>query len=248
MRAIIIDDEINIINGLSIMLDTHCQEISIVGTGESVNKAIELIDGHKPDIVFLDIKIKGGTGLDVLNSVGYEDFQVIFITAYNEYAIRAFDFSAIAYLLKPVDSDELIKAVKKAAYYHSLKRDSLQLQVLKDNLNPSASASRKMIISNKDIVHSVLLSNILYFEADGSYCRIITTEKNIYTSKNLKRYEELLNGLGFVRAHHSYLFNIAHLKSYDRLANELHLTAGHVIPVSLRKKEKLLSILKTHLA
>lgn len=244
MKAIIIDNEINIITGLKALLATYAPKVEVIGTAQDIDKGEELIRSLQPDILFLDIELDDATGIDLIKRFDAPEFQLIFITAYNQYAIEAFKYSAVDYLLKPIDPDDLIQAVTRAEDIIQQKDDRLRLQVLINNLQNISKSDRKMIITDRENVYAVDVQSILYLQADGPYTRIKRINDFIFASKNLKYYESLLQFAGFYRVHHSYVANLRHMKRFDKVENELELNNGDRIPVSVRKREGLINAIK----
>jgi len=199
---------------------------------------------YNPDLVLLDIKMNDGTGFDLLKKLDPVDFKVIFITAYNQYAIKAIKFSALDYLLKPIDPDELVEAVNKTEKL-VLKELHTQLNLLEDNLLNKDNSRKKIILKTLNKIHLVKIEDITYCESEGGYTTFyLTGGKKILVSNTLKFYDEMLNEYGFFRAHKSYLINLIHIDRFENtdggtivLNNEIKL------PVASRKKDQLLEML-----
>jgi len=247
MKAIIIDNEINIIQGLQILLKEYCPQIVEIHSATNIEDGYNLINKVSPDIVFLDIELDEGTGLELLDKIRKIDFQLIFITAFDQYAVDAFKYSAIDYLLKPIDPDDLVNAVSKAKDLIERESDHLKFQVLINNLKNVSGNSKKIIVSDRDNIYSVELNSILYLQADGPYTKIKRFNDFIFTSKNLKHFENLLSYAGFYRIHHGFLANLDHMKRFDKVDSVLEMQNGERIPVSVRKKEGLLTAIKGQL-
>lgn len=244
MKALIVDNERNIITGLMSLLRAYCPEVNEIESATDIPSAKSQINEFRPDLLFLDIELDDGTGIDLLNQLDTYDFQLIFITAYDQYAIEAFRYSAIDYLLKPIDPDDLSSAVNRAKEMILRKDDQLKLQVLINNLHNLANSDKKIIVSDKDNIYAVDINSILYLKADGPYTRIKRINDYIFASKNLKHFESMLLYAGFYRVHHSYLANLSHMKRFDKVENVIELSNGEKVPVSVRKKEGLLNAIK----
>ena len=244
MKALIIDNEVNIIEGLKSLLGMYCPEITHVDSAMNIKDGLQKINNYKPDILFLDIELDEGTGIDLLNRIGDCNFQIIFITAYNKYALEAFKYSAIDYLLKPIDPDDLVRSVNKAKDVIDRKNDQVKFKVLVNNMQSLSRNEKKIIVSDKDNLYAMELKSILYLKADGPYTKIVRVNDSILASKNLKHFEGLLIYSGFCRIHHSYLANLSQMKKFDKADSVLELTTGESIPVSVRKRESLVNAIK----
>lgn len=244
MKTVIIDNEPTIVEGLKQMLKKYCPEVELIATASSVETGTHLLLAlENVDLVFLDVELDDGKGMDVLKQLPHRDFQVIFITAYEKYAIDAFRFSAIEFLLKPFDPDDLIQALDKAKQQQRMEQLDVQISVLSDNLENISTQARKIIIKNQDNIHILQLQEILFLAAVGGYTKVHTHDgKSILSSKHLKYFEELMNNQGFLRVHHSYLVNMYHVSRFNRSDSILVLEKNQV-PVSHRRREVLLSYL-----
>ena len=244
-RVLIIDDEEHMRDTLGKLLTRHCPEVKILGTAADVKGGISLIQELKPDIVLLDIQMKDGTGFDLLASFPVIDFKIIFITAFDKYALQAFKFSAIDYIMKPVNPQLLVEAIARAGHLIQ-EHFNLQLQALETHLKPFSNQNKKVIVKTTECIHLLELSNIVCCESDNSYTTIhTTTGENIMVSKTLKEYDELFSGFGFHRVHKSHLINLKYIKRFDRqdggyivLSNDLK------IPVASRKRDEVLKLLE----
>jgi two-component system LytT family response regulator len=243
LRTIIVDDEAHMRETLEKMVGVYCPAIKLVASADGVKSGIEAIRKHHPGLILLDIKMNDGTGFDLLKQLQPVDFKVIFITAYDQYAIKAFRFSAIDYLLKPVDPDELSEAVNRAEKL--MQQDfSTQLNTLEENMQPGNKTNRKIILRTFDNIHLVKVQDINYCESEGSYTTIhLLNDKKIVVSNLLKEYDEMLNDCGFYRVHKSYLINMRHIQRFEKgeggnviLENEVK------VPVASRKREELLEM------
>jgi two-component system, LytTR family, response regulator len=247
MRIIIVDDEKKVRQTLSQVISMYYPQAQVVAEADSVQTAVTEIEKHKPQVVLLDINLQQKTGFDVLTQMHPVSFKIIFITAYQEYAIQAFKFSALDYLLKPVNPDELIKALDKAQ--QELKKDeyNTQLHTFITNLGAAPRENKKIILKTQDSLYVVNASDIVRCEADRNYTRIhIFGKKEILVSDTLKEYEDMLTPLGFFRAHHSHLINLSYIEKFEkRDGGTLILKDQSAVPVAVRKKDQLLELLKT---
>ena len=243
LRTIIIDDENHIRRSLANMLDTYCPEVKLVASSNGVRSGMKDIRNFKPDLVLLDIKMKDGTGFDLLKQLQPVDFKVIFITAYDQFAIKAFRYSAIDYLLKPVDPDELVEAIHKVED-HIQKDFKIQIEALQENIRNDNNSEKKIILKTLDNIYLVKVRDILYCESQSSYTMIhLLNGKQILVSTTLKEYDELLKDDGFYRVHKSYLISIRHIERFDKSEGGSVILENDIpIPVASRKREELLAM------
>lgn len=212
-RVIIVDDEEGARESLSNLLVKFVEGVKIVAKAESIASAIEKIEKHKPDLVFLDIEMPFGSGFELLEKIKPINFNIIFVTAYDHYALKAIKFSALDYLLKPVDIDELRTAVSKHLKSANTKTDE-NYENLLSNLK-TTSNDKKIAIPDGNGIAFVQVSNIIRCESDGNYTRIfLASGKKILASKTLGDYDKLLDSVGFFRVHRSHLINLSHIKKY----------------------------------
>lgn len=243
LRTLIIDDETHVRRSLSLMLEEECPNVVIVGTADSVKSGLEAIEKHHPDLVLLDIKMADGTGFDLLQKARPVNFRVIFITAFEEYAIRAFRFSAIDYLLKPVNSMDLAEAISKAV--SSIGQDfALQLKALEENLASKELSEKKIVLKTNDSIWLIKTREISYCEADMGYTKFyLLNGKTIMVSGNLAEYDEMLREMGFFRAHKSFLVNLSDITRFEKGdGGFLVMSNNDRVPVASRKRDELLEI------
>jgi len=243
LRTLIIDDEAHIRRVLSAMLEEECPNVNVVGTADGVESGLKAIGKYHPDLVLLDIKMADGTGFDLLRKAKPVNFRVIFVTAFEEYAIKAFRFSAIDYLLKPVNADDLHEAVEKAV--SSISQDfATQLRVLEENLASKEPSEKKIVLKTSDAVWLVKTGEISYCEADMGYTKFfLVNSRNILVSGNLAEYEETLKECGFFRAHKSFLVNLSEVVRFEKGdGGFLVMSNNDRIPVASRKRDELLEI------
>ena len=242
LTAIIVDDESKGRLTLQSLLGTYCPNINVVAQAADIPDAVSLIQHHIPDIIFLDIQLQDGNGFDILNILGKIYSKIIFVTAYDEYAVKAFRFSAIDYLLKPLDPDLLIAAVEKVENLVSQKIESNSLDVLYENLT---SSDKKIVINSHQGQLSIRIADIIRCEADSNYTTIYNANgtKTVVT-KSLREYEELLSDDNFFRVHKSHLVNLSYVKSYDLINNYLTLENESIIEIARRRKDALVQYLE----
>jgi len=245
LRTLIIDDEYHIRDTLINMLEMNCPDVRVVGQASGVVSGIAAIKELQPELVLLDIQMKDGTGFDLLYGLPSIDFKVIFITAYDQYAVQAFRFSAVDYLLKPVNPEQLIEAVLRAGKMIQEHFDK-QMKVLEENLKSVSNKNKKIILRTTESIHLLDVGNIICCDSDSSYTTVHTVEgEKIIVSKTLKDYEEMLTDCGFYRVHKSYLINLLHIKRFDRQdGGYIVLTNDLKIPVASRKREEMLGLLE----
>jgi two-component system LytT family response regulator len=245
IRAIIIDDEPQLRKSLAKLLSVHCPSVSIAGEAECVESAFEAIKRLQPDLIFLDIRMEDGTGFDLLKKFDKINFHIIFVTAFEEYAIKAFHFSAIDYLLKPVDPEELKSAIEKLKGLVNTET-GLRTATLLKTISEPGKQNKKIVLRTADRFHFTEISEILYCASDGNYTSFyLNGGVNILVSKTIKEYEDLLLEYGFFRAHRSFLINIAHISSYDKAdGGYIIMTDNSRIPISSRKKDEFMRIVE----
>jgi len=226
IRAVIIDDEQPAREVIDNYLREYCPDVEVVAKASSVSTGYNAIRKTSPDLVFLDIEMPDGKGFDLLNRFESIDFKIIFVTAYSEYAIRAFRFSAVDYLLKPLKIDELIDAVDKVRKEGRSGLSSEIVSSLLSNLREGTSRQSTLIIPNIKGFEVLRVPDIIMCQADG-YCTNfhITGQRKVVSSKNLKHFDGLLEDQNFLRVHHSYLVNLGHITGYTR-QGEILLTEG----------------------
>lgn len=247
MKILIIDNEPLLRSGLKQLLLQITDTVPEIAEAEGVVTGLDKIHQFQPDIVFLDIEMEDGTGFDLLSKLNNPSFQLIFTTAHNQYAIQAFKFSAIDYLLKPIDPADLQLSLQKAVANIHKADLGKQLTVMMQQLSSSKpDMERKIVLKDIESAYFVRVKDILFCEAEGTYTKFyIVNSDPILVSKNLKEYETILEPFGFLRTHHSYLANPEKIKMYDKTdGGSLVLESGHTIPISQRKKEFVLQILE----
>ncbi len=217
IRAVIIDDEKLARDVIFNYLRDYCPDVEVVAQAATVQTAYEAIRKTSPDLIFLDIEMPDGKGFDLLKMFDRINFRIIFVTAYSEYAIKAFRFSALVYLLKPIKIDELIEAVAKIRDPEQHGISSEIVKTLLNNLRSSSPTQSTLIIPNIKGFEVLKLKEIIMCQADG-YCTnfFLTGDRKVVSSKNLKHFTGLLEDQNFLRVHHSYLINLHHVTGYTR--------------------------------
>ena len=241
LKAIIVDDEPKARENLQLLLQDFVEGVEVVALCQNIAAAVEAVEQHTPDVVFLDIQLQRETGFDLLTKLSEINFEVIFTTAYTEYAIKAFKFSAIDYLLKPIDIEELRKSVAKVERRVNNNMTS-RLTHLLQNLKHGSTENSKIALPTLEGLVFVNVKDILYCEASSNYTTIFTTEEKYLVSKTLKEYDELLSEHNFFRIHNSYLININSIKKYVKgEGGYVVLNNNTSLDVSKRKKDAFLN-------
>ncbi|MBI3141400.1 MAG: response regulator transcription factor [Bacteroidetes bacterium] len=244
MKAVIIDDEKRSRESLAALVQEYCAEVEVLAHAEGVTDGLDAIGVHKPNLLFLDIELQDGTGFDLLEKAGNNQFHVIFTTAFENYALRALKMSAVDYLLKPIDPAELTKAVAKARERLAAQQHGRNFEILLQNIQ-AGGGKHKIALPSSDGLTFVNVSDIIRCEADGSYTHFFFKEhKKILVSKKIKEYEELLSPYQFVRVHHSHLVNLNEVAKYVRGdGGYVVMSDGQTVYVSKRKKDDFMSAL-----
>jgi two-component system LytT family response regulator len=251
ITALLIDDDGNLRKGMKALLAMYAPDIKILGESENVKGGISAIETYKPDVIFLDIQLGDGTGFDILEQVtqkhGRLTSHVVFITAHEEYAVKAFRFSALDYLLKPVDPEDLRKVVEKIKKVLTNTDSYAHIDLLLENIRKKVDKFKRIALSTSDGIHLFEVSDIIRLESQDNYTKFyIKDNKPVLIAKTLKEYEDLLSEQGFERIHQSHLINLAYLKSYIKKDGGYAVMADNShLPISQRKKERLQELLKS---
>ena len=248
VRAVIVDDDVISRMVLRQILNKSINEVELVGEAESVEDGVSLIEQVSPDLVFLDISMPDGTGFDLLDRIKKIDFKIIFITAYGEYAIKAFKYSAFDYIVKPIDVEELTKAIARIPKIRKV-ANKVAVQALKSSLLPEAEAGAKTIaLPDQNGFAIVSVDKIVRCEGLRNYTRIIFKEaEEKVVSRTLLEFENLLTPLGFIRIHRSHLVNQVNVVRYIKAQGGLvELKTGEQLRVSPKYKDDLLNKLLYH--
>jgi two-component system LytT family response regulator len=240
--AIIAEDEMHSRELLKNMVAIYCKDITVVATAGSVEEGVLAIKEHKPDLVFLDIEMQTGTGFDLLQQFNNPAFDVIFTTAYDHYAVKAIKFSAVDYLLKPIDAEELKEATDKFILKRKSNLGSQALQSLLQNLSKPAQVPQSITLSTSDGLEFIALPDIVHIEANGPYSIFnLKHDKKIMVSKNLKEYEGLLCDFHFMRIHNSHIINLNEVKKMLKTdGGYAVMSNGAQLIISPKKKDEFL--------
>jgi two-component system LytT family response regulator len=243
ITALIVDDDIKNIKVLKALVEEFCPQVIIVGEANNARDAIQLIHQKKPMLVFLDIEMPYGNGFEVLDELKPFDFEVVFITAYDNYAIKAFKYSALDYLLKPVNIEELQAAVRKVEKQMQSKDTNLKMEAFLNNVKSNKAELQKIAVPGMEGLTFIEIKNIIRCESDGNYTHIYLLQKQKLTSsRNIKEFEELLPDSIFFRIHNSHLVNLNHIKKYFKgRGGYVVMEDDTVIEVASRRKESFLS-------
>jgi two-component system, LytTR family, response regulator len=235
IKAILVDDEESARDVLQNLLLRFCPEVELLAKCANLKQAVEAIGTHQPDLVFLDIEMPDYAGYELVNFFQEIHFEIIFVTAYDQYAVRAFELAAIDYLLKPVDIHRLKEAVARVRQQFDMQHQAQRLQLLGNTLETNH--IKNIIISDKGYQQVVALEDIIAIEAQESYCIVHTVEKKHVVSKNLKHFETLLEAIPqFIRVHKSWIINRGHLKHYSKTDLLIHLHGNLIAKLSKYKK------------
>ena len=244
IRCVIVEDEEIARKVLKSLLAQYCQDVMVCAETDDVASGKTMIEMFRPDLVFLDIEMPGGSGFKLLNSIENIDFEVVFITAYEQFAIKAIRHDALDYILKPIDPKELVAAVEKvkeAKYKKTLKK---QYDNLLKNLDPEQLVVRKISISTTDKIHLIDVDDIIRCESDNYYTKIFFKDgNNLLVSKTLKEMDQKLEEYDFVRTHKSHLVNMRCIKNFIKDEMMVVMTDGTKVPVSKRKKERIMEVI-----
>jgi len=247
IKAVIVDDEPFCCSSLVILLERYCPEVKVTGIYHSGDDALQAIPEHHPQIVFLDIEMPGMNGFEMLEKLPAIDFEIIFTTSYDQYAIKAIRFSALDYLLKPIDREELQKAVQKVIErsHHPFPQ---QLEILLQKIHQPISSAQKIALPSMEGLQMIDVNSIISCASDSNYTIFfIRNKKKIVVSRTLKEIEEMLEEYPFLRVHNSYLINLNEIDKYIKgEGGYLVMSDGSNIDVSRSKKETLLNKLRSN--
>jgi len=239
LKTIIIDDEPNAVDFIFSIIGEYCPELEVTGKAYDVREGASIINEKKPDLVFLDVEMPNGTGFDLLSHFPEKDFDVVFITAFNHYAIKAIKFSAVDYILKPINIKEFIEAVRKVIQKRSdnTPHSNENFKILMENLR-SGSPSR-LAIPTADGMEYLNPKEIIRIEADRSYSWFyLTGNRKILVSRHLKEFQDLLSDRWFFRSHNSHLINLRYVRKYIRReGGYIEMLDGEQIPISRNRKD-----------
>jgi two-component system, LytTR family, response regulator len=246
IKCIIIDDEAKARKLLHAIIEQYCSNLQIEAECEDLPGGVKAIKKYKPSLVFLDIEMPGYSGLELLNFFEPEevDFEIVFTTAYNEYALQAFRFSAIDYLLKPIQHTQLIEAVERFTKRQRITAPSQQLELLTENLSINKNwADKKIVIPSGQSLHFFQPNEIIMIKAEAAYSEIyLLNGKKLLASRNLKHFEDMLHTIPiFFRSHKSYIVNLNHVITYNKSdGGSLQMVNGHTAGISSERNEELI--------
>ena len=244
MRVALVDDDASVRDNLKTLLSMYVPDAEVISEADGVQSGLVSLKQERPDLLLLDVEMSDGTGFDLLALYGDLDFKVIFVTGHDTYAIRAFKISAIDYLLKPVDPEELSKAIGKAKNALNLDEQRMQVSTLVDNKNKPA-ADQKILLKDAENVYLVEIREIIRCESETNYTKFFLTDgRKLTISKTLKEYDSLFEEQSFFRAHQSHLINLHHFDRYEKKEGGIvHMKDRSTLPVAVRKKEALMQAL-----
>lgn len=244
-KAVIIEDEERSRNVLQNLVESYCQGIEIVGFADSVDSGVMVIKEKKPEILFLDIQLLDGTGFDILEKARDFNGAVIFTTAFDQYALKAFKFSAIDYLLKPIDIEELKRAVERATSVSGQEHNSQKIEHLLTNLKRQPDDHPVLLISTIEAIEFIRIQDIGRCEAQGAYCKLHMKDgKYLLASKVIKEFEFLLREYAFFRIHQSHLVNLSEVKKYVKAHSSVIMRDGKELQVARSRKDDFLKAMR----
>ncbi len=244
LRALVVDDEERSRNVLTNYLDDYCVDVQIIGYATNVLDAVKIINKEKPNIIFLDIEMPGGNGFELFDYFEQPDFLVVFVTAYENFAIKAFEVSALDYLTKPIVIKQLVKTVNKAKEQINLKLYAEQIENLKNSL-VNDSITKRLALPHSSGVQFLNVEDICFIEADGSYCKIRYNENETLASKKLSELEKAINHPKLFKPHRSYLINLSFVKEFNKKDGDIIvMKCGSEIPLSRYRKEEFFERIK----
>lgn len=243
-KAIIVEDEVHSRELLKNMVAMYCKDIIVAATAASVQEGVDAIKNQQPDLIFLDIEMQTGTGFDLLQQFPQANFDVIFTTAYDHYAVKAIKFSAVDYLLKPIDADELKEAMDKLIQKKKNNMGPAALQSLLNNLRTPPGGMQTITLATSEGLEFISLPDIIHIEANGPYSIFYLKQgRKIMVSKNLKEYEMLLADYHFLRVHNSHIINTREVKKMLKTDGGYAIMSdGAQIIISPKKKEEFLKL------
>lgn len=243
IKAILVDDEESARDVLQNLLLRFCPEVQLVAKCENLSQAVKFIEAEQPDLVFLDIEMPNYAGYEIVNFFQEINFEIIFITAYDQYAIRAFEIAAIDYLLKPIDIDRLKNAISRVLAHRNAEQQSYRMSLLSSTLQ--SNQLKNIVITDKGLQQIIPIDSIIAIEAQESYCCINTSNQKYVASKNLKHFETILESLPqFIRVHKSWMINTKFILNYSKSDFTIKLKTGIVAKLSKYKKAEFEQALK----
>jgi len=246
IKAILVDDEVNNVNNLRLLLQKYCPEVEVIAAAHSAQNALKIIQLNTPDLLFLDIEMPEGSGFELLEQLNNPTFEVIFVTAFDKYALKAIKYSALDYLLKPIDIQELQQAVHKVQRKLNTRQLQEQLEILLQNLRGQNGKSAKIALPTAERIDFVEVPHISHCRGDNNYTHVqLIDNQCILVAKTLKEFEELLTEHGFFRTHQSWLVNLHQVRSFVRKDGGYALMKdGTQIPVTQQRRKAFLQQLR----
>lgn len=246
LKAIIVEDEEASRITLNNYLTKYCKNVSVLEMADSVQTGLAAIKKHNPDVVFLDIEMPYGNAFDLLESLDKVDFEIIFVTAYRDYAIKALNLSAAYYILKPIDIDELVAAVNKITEQKKEGEEVFHSKILMDNIKTNNIQHKKIVLPQMDGFEVVNVNEIIRAEANDNYTNFyLTNGKKYLISKTLKYFDELLTEFDFIRIHKSHLVNLQYITKYIKgKGGQVRMSDDSYVDVSATRKKELLERFK----
>ncbi len=243
LTAVLVEDEIISRETLRGYIEKYCTDVEVVAEAGSVTEGKTIIEQYKPDIVFLDVEMPFGTGFDLLEQLDEITFETVFVTAYSNYAMKALNYSASYYILKPVDIEELVKAVDKIKVERKNKDYSVHTKVLVENMQITANQKKKIVLPVLDGFEVVEVKDVIRCQANDNFTDFLMadgTKKLI--CRTLKFYDEILSELGFLRVHRSHLINMEYVKGYKKgKGGQVIMSDGSLVDVSPNRKDDFLA-------
>ncbi|MCB0497543.1 MAG: response regulator transcription factor [Cyclobacteriaceae bacterium] len=247
IRTVIVEDEPSAAQALEKLLALHCVEVEVVGKAQSVSEGIDLVKSLEPDLILLDIQLGKEHSFQLLESLpALTNTHIVFTTAYSEYAVEAFRFSAVDYLLKPIDADQLREAIDKVIERMKTRDSNTNLNVLIENMQSNQGQKKKLVLSTLDALHVIEIGTIIRCQSDMNYTVFyLIGGKELIISKTLKEFETQLTPYGFLRIHKSWLINKFHITAYDKTDGGYAIMQDESrVPVSDMKRDYLLKVIK----
>ncbi len=244
MNCIIVDDDPNCIKALNGLIQEYLPNVKVMGTAKNLKEAVQLINSHEPDAVFLDVEIQDESGFDLFKFIPSPEFEVIFTTAHEKYALKAIKSSCFDFLLKPIDIEELMNTMSRLnsrlKSNHQIKE---RASVLLKNVDEQSKKVSRIAIPTSDEMVFVETDRIMYLEGDAKYTKIHTVDdKDFLSSKNIGEFEEFLDDEVFFRCHRSWIVNLNFINKFHKSDSQIELNNGHLIDVSTRKKEAFMKL------
>jgi len=241
IKAVIVEDELASRTTLNNYLNKYCSQVEVLEMADSIASGLAAIKSHKPDLVFLDIEMPYGNAFDLLESIDEVDFEIIFVTAYKDYAIKALNLSAAYYILKPIDIDELVAAVTKICERQKSDESILHSKILLDNIKSNNLINKKIVLPQMDGFEVININDIIRAEANDNYTHIyLVNGKKHLVSKTLKHFDDLLTEFDFIRTHKSHLVNLKYITKYIKgKVGRLRMSDDSYVDVSATRKKQL---------